>query len=76
MTIAKLTSKGQITVPKPVRETLGLIPGDDLEFIEVDGQFVIRRRQAGSRFAKYRGLLAHLRGQEPDALVADLRGEP
>jgi antitoxin PrlF len=29
---SKLTSKGQVTVPKPVREALGLEPGDSLLF--------------------------------------------
>ena len=29
---AKLTSKGQITVPKSVREALGLRPGDEVVF--------------------------------------------
>lgn len=34
---AKLTSKGQITVPKAVRDELGLRTGDSLEF-EVGGE--------------------------------------
>lgn len=29
---AKLTSKGQLTVPKRVREALGLRPGDEIVF--------------------------------------------
>jgi len=29
---SRLTSKGQLTVPKPVREALGLEPGDELHF--------------------------------------------
>ena len=33
MHIAKLTNKGQITIPKTVRQSLGLHPGDKLEFI-------------------------------------------
>lgn len=28
----RLTSKGQVTIPKPVREHLGLGPGDAVEF--------------------------------------------
>lgn len=32
MTSAKLTSKGQITIPRDVREALGLRTGDRLEF--------------------------------------------
>ena len=30
---SKLTSKGQITVPKVVRETLALSPGDRMSFV-------------------------------------------
>ncbi len=30
---AKLTSKGQITLPKNIRDTFNLSPGDRLEFI-------------------------------------------
>ncbi len=38
MPSATLTSKGQLTVPKEVRERLGLHPGDRVEFrIEKDG---------------------------------------
>lgn len=33
MPLAKLTDKGQITVPKAVRQALGLHPGDKLEFV-------------------------------------------
>jgi len=29
---SRLTSKGQLTVPKPVREALALEPGDELHF--------------------------------------------
>jgi AbrB family looped-hinge helix DNA binding protein len=39
MAEAKMTSKGQITVPKDVRLKLGLKPGDRIRFlIEADGR--------------------------------------
>ncbi len=74
MTTAKITSKGQITVPKNVRDMLGLAPGDELDFVEEDGEFRIRRHLRGSVFKRFRGYLGHLKGQDPDDIVEQLRG--
>ena len=41
--IVTLTSKGQTTVPKPIRDHLGLHAGDKLDFvIEPDGRVTLR----------------------------------
>ena len=43
MAIAKLTSKGQVTIPKVVRDTLHVHTGDKLEFIVTqNGEVLIR----------------------------------
>jgi len=43
MLTTALTSKGQITIPKAVRESLQLSPGDKISFvISDDGEAVIR----------------------------------
>lgn len=42
--IATLTSKGQVTIPRTVREALGLEKGDPIIFEERDGLIVIRKR--------------------------------
>jgi antitoxin PrlF len=42
MTVATITSKGQITIPSRVRQALGLEAGDRVEFVEQGkGQFAI-----------------------------------
>lgn len=42
-----LTVKGQVTIPKRVRETLRLVPGDRVEFaVGADGQVVVRKSHA------------------------------
>jgi antitoxin PrlF len=42
MAAATLTSKGQVTIPKPVRDALGIDSGDRIEFVETEkGQFAI-----------------------------------
>jgi antitoxin PrlF len=44
MARATITSKGQITIPKEVRERLGLKTGDRIEiYVEPDGRAVIER---------------------------------
>jgi len=53
---ARITSKGQITVPREVRRLLGLRTGDGLLF-ESDGKGVrVRPVHSKSGFAKYRGI--------------------
>ena len=42
---AKVTSKGQITLPSPVRERLNIGPGDKVVFVEGrDGEMTVRSR--------------------------------
>lgn len=53
---ARITSKGQITVPHEIRRALGVRPGDRLVF-EKDGKgFRVRPVRAKSPFAKYQGI--------------------
>lgn len=43
MSVAKLTSKGQLVIPKPIRQHLHLQQGDLVDFvIQDDGQVVVR----------------------------------
>ncbi len=42
-TTATLTSKGQITIPKEIREKLGLQKGDKLVLLEKDGNVILRK---------------------------------
>ena len=57
MEIAKVTSKGQITIPIAVRKLLGIREGDKVLFVEQDGHVVMMNsstealRQAQAAFA-------------------------
>ncbi len=75
MPVSKLTSKGQITLPKEIRDCLGLRPGDEVEFIPEEESYRLRKRAGTSPFGRYRGYLADLAGQLPDDLVRETRGE-
>jgi len=39
---SRITSRGQITVPKVIREKFGLKPGDSICFLEVNGSIVLK----------------------------------
>ena len=52
MITAKITSKGQITLPKKIREKLGVHPGEELGFEEQDNLIVIRKVVTESPFDK------------------------
>lgn len=45
VTTSTITSKGQTTIPKEIRDRLGLHPGDKIDFvIDADGQLVVKPR--------------------------------
>jgi AbrB family looped-hinge helix DNA binding protein len=73
-----VTSKGQVTIPKPVRDHLGIKPGSQVNFRLADDGSVIIERADGTRqptrFAKARGSAGP--GMTTDELMALLRGEP
>ncbi len=55
--LAKITSKGQITVPRDVRRALGVRPGDRLLFEKVGTTVRVRPvKKKESPFEKYRGI--------------------
>lgn len=74
MIIAKVTSKGQITLPKEVREKLGVHPGEAVGFEERDNRVFIRKAVTRSPFDKWVGRLKHLKGKRSDDLVREARG--
>lgn len=65
MPTSTLTSKGQVTIPKKIRERLGLRVGTRLEFrIDAQGKLVVEPEAAG-RLGRVPGLLHHLAGERP-----------
>lgn len=56
MPASTITSKGQITLPKTIRERLQVAPGDRIDFVvEENGLVVVR--PARSRLRQLRGML-------------------
>ena len=53
---AKITSKGQVTVPHEIRRALGVQSGDRLIFESGEEGVRVRPVRRKSAFAKYRGI--------------------
>jgi antitoxin PrlF len=69
-----VSEKGQITVPKPLRERLGIRAGDQLDLTEEDGTLVARKTIASDPVAAAYGILDT---QVPtDERLRALRGTP
>jgi len=75
---AKVTSKGQVTIPREIRRRLGVRAGDKLEF-EEDAQGVrVKAVRDGSVFEKYAGIGNPRIGKGRKAILKwmrELRGE-
>ncbi len=74
---AKITSKGQVTIPKSVRRALGVREGDSLVFKVEDGEARVRPARKFVSFADYEGAWREGEGmswEEINAYVRDLRG--
>jgi antitoxin PrlF len=68
MATATLTTKGQLVIPKPVRDHLHLHPGDTLDFlVQENGDVLIRPAVEDVR--RLRGAL-HKAGRAPVPLAA------
>jgi len=44
----RITSKGQVTIPKGIRDEFGFLPGTEVEFFEDGGEIRIRKLPGGS----------------------------
>lgn len=71
-----VTSKGQVTIPKRVRDLLGIEPGSLVDFERAqDGRIVlvkIDKKAAPSRLARLRGQAG--KGLTTDEIMAMTRG--
>ena len=67
-----LTEKGQVTIPKPLRDSLGLEPGQELEFEEQGGTLVVRRVTPVDPLRRLVGVVRER--TDVDAYLAETRG--
>jgi len=72
---AKVTTKGQVTLPKEVRERIGIEAGDVIDFEEKKGVYILKKKAKPSPFDKWMGYLKQKKGEKPDEIVEVLRGK-
>ena len=70
---AKITSKGQITLPKPLRDKLGLKTGDNVIIRETSEGYILEKELDQQRFKKYVGYLNQ--ENDSDKVIEELRDE-
>lgn len=71
--MSRVTQKGQVTIPKEVREKLGIRPGDEIEFVRTEDGYLIEKEVEKNPFEKWRG--ASETDESVEQRMAELRGE-
>ena len=61
-----VSEKGQITIPKAIREKLGLRPGTVLDFVAAEGKLIGVKEEPSDRMGRWLG-----RGRLPGSAAVD-----
>lgn len=69
---ATVSSKGQVTIPKPLRDALGLDSGTKLRFREESGRLVATKVRTTDPITEVFGILHSTR--TTDEVIEELRG--
>ncbi len=72
-----ISTKGQVTIPKKIREKLGIKEGDIIEFIEENGLVYLQRKRSiekeEKKFRQFKGIIKS--SITSDQFIKELRGE-
>lgn len=75
----KVTSKGQITIPKELREKMGIDTGTNIVIKETEAGYIIQKQVDNEVLKKYIGILGDNSSDEnnssSDKVIKELRGE-
>ncbi|MEO3388327.1 AbrB/MazE/SpoVT family DNA-binding domain-containing protein [Mesorhizobium sp. CAU 1741] len=72
-----VTAKGQVTIPKPLRDLLGIGPGSKVEFRRgADGSVVLVAADGKKQHSRFAGLRGHAgNGLSTDEIMSLTRGD-
>lgn len=68
-----VAERGQVTIPKALRDKLGIVPGTVLEFTAENGRLIATKRVDSHPALKLKG--RHSRGRRTADIMAELRGK-
>lgn len=72
----RVTQKGQVMIPAPVRKHLGIQTGDEIVFeVRKDDAIIRKKKPTSEAFEKYIGFLSHLKREESNVIVDTIRGK-
>ena len=69
----KITKKGQVTIPKKIREAIGVKPGSEVNFQIHNGECILKKVVKGNPIRKWTGYLKIKK--TTDQIIKELRGE-
>jgi AbrB family looped-hinge helix DNA binding protein len=74
----KIGERGQVTIPKNIREQFGLRPETDVEFRVVSGSIILKKTPKKVNFGKWKGhcgkSFSALGDSSVDKFIEDVRG--
>lgn len=65
----RITSKGQVTIPRDVREKMGLLPHSEVEFVTEGNMVVLRKVE--TRSARGKRIVDSMRGKATVRMTTD-----
>ncbi len=73
----RVTSKGQVTIPRSIREAFGFLPNSEVAFRVQDGMVILEKAEGSERGTT---IVAHMRGRAmtnytTDELMKMTRGD-
>jgi len=68
-----VTQKGQVTIPKRVRQMLKIKRGDEIVFEIENEKVIIKKSQRKANFNKYIGYLKDRSNKKVDEIIGQLR---
>jgi antitoxin PrlF len=69
-----VSEKGQVTIPKALRERLGIRPGQALDLEEDSGRIIVTKADETDPVERLYGILPA--DPTTDAFIASIRGDP